>query len=218
MITSSGIGRLISDPLSILYMLPGILIGMTVHEWAHAFAAYKLGDPTARNLGRLTLNPFAHIDLFGFLCLLFMGFGWAKPVPVNPNNFRNYKRDDILVSLAGIAMNLITAFVFTFVLYIGFFKWGLYSNTAFQSIVLSIVTINLSLAVFNLIPVYPLDGSHVLDSLLMRRFPKALMFLHQYGRYILIALLITGIVSSVLGVVVNALFRLFAGTAIAVLG
>ena len=218
MITSTGIGSFLSDPLSILYMLPGILIGMTVHEWAHAFVAYKLGDPTARNLGRLTLNPFAHIDLFGFLCLLFMGFGWAKPVPVNPHNFSNYKRDDILVSLAGITMNLITAFVFTFVLYIGFFKWNMYSNTAFQSIILSIVTINLSLAVFNLIPVYPLDGSHVMDSLLMHRFPKAMMFLHQYGRYILIILLITGIVSGVLGTVVNALFRLFAGAALAVLG
>ncbi len=218
MITSSGIGRLLSDPLSILYMLPGVLIGMTVHEWAHAFVAYKLGDPTARNLGRLTLNPFAHIDLFGFLCLLIMGFGWAKPVPVNPNNFRHYKRDDILVSLAGITMNLITAFVFTFVLYIGFIRWNLYSNAAFQSIMLSIVTINLSLAVFNLIPVYPLDGSHVLDSLLMHRFPKVLYFLHQYGRYILIALLITGAVSAVLGTAVNALFRLFARAALAVLG
>ena len=218
MIASTGLGRLFSDPLSILYTLPGILIGLTVHEWAHAYVAYRLGDPTARNLGRMTMNPFAHVDLFGFLCLLLMGFGWAKPVPVNPNNFKHYKRDDILVSLAGITMNLITALVFTFVLYIGFFRWNMYTNTAFRSIILSIVTINLSLAVFNLIPVYPLDGSHVLDSLLMHRFPKALMFLHQYGRIILIVLLITGIVSSVLGVAVNALYRLFAGAAIAVLG
>ena len=73
---------LVNNPMSILYALPGILIGMTVHEWAHAFAAYKLGDPTAKNLGRMTLNPFAHVDLYGFLCLLLLGFGWARPVPV----------------------------------------------------------------------------------------------------------------------------------------
>ena len=77
------LSSILQDPLSLLYTLPAIIIGLTVHEWAHAFAADKLGDPTAKNLGRMTLNPFAHIDLFGFLCLLVVGFGWAKPVPVN---------------------------------------------------------------------------------------------------------------------------------------
>lgn len=105
------LSSILQDPLSLLYTLPAIIIGLTVHEWAHAFAADKLGDPTAKNLGRMTLNPFAHIDLFGFLCLLVVGFGWAKPVPVNPRNFKNYRRDDIIVSLAGIAMNLVVAFL-----------------------------------------------------------------------------------------------------------
>ena len=113
------LSSILQDPLSLLYTLPAIIIGLTVHEWAHAFAADKLGDPTAKNLGRMTLNPFAHIDLFGFLCLLVVGFGWAKPVPVNPRNFKNYRRDDIIVSLAGIAMNLVVAFFATILFYFG---------------------------------------------------------------------------------------------------
>ena len=106
-------------------VLPAILIGLTVHEWAHAYAAYRLGDPTARNLGRMTLNPLAHVDLFGFLMLLLVGFGWAKPVPVNPRNFKNYRRDDIIVSLAGIFTNVVIAFLFSFVYVAGILKWGL---------------------------------------------------------------------------------------------
>lgn len=211
------LSSILQDPLSLLYTLPAIIIGLTVHEWAHAFAADKLGDPTAKNLGRMTLNPFAHIDLFGFLCLLVVGFGWAKPVPVNPRNFRNYRRDDIIVSLAGIAMNLVVAFFATILFYFGVYRWNLGSNEAFYTIFLSIVTINLSLAVFNLLPIYPLDGSHVFESLFMRYIPKFFMFLRQYGQYILIALLVSGLVSTVLGTVVGWLFEGFSSVAIAIL-
>lgn len=211
------LSSILQDPLSLLYTLPAIIIGLTVHEWAHAFAADKLGDPTAKNLGRMTLNPFAHIDLFGFLCLLVVGFGWAKPVPVNPRNFKNYRRDDIIVSLAGIAMNLVVAFFATFLFYFGVYRWNLGSNEAFYTIFLSIVTINLSLAVFNLLPIYPLDGSHVFESLFMRYIPKFFMFLRQYGQYILIALLVSGLVSTVLGTVVSWLFEGFSSVAIAIL-
>ena len=202
------LSSILQDPLSLLYTLPAIIIGLTVHEWAHAFAADKLGDPTAKNLGRMTLNPFAHIDLFGFLCLLVVGFGWAKPVPVNPRNFKNYRRDDIIVSLAGIA---------TILFYFGVYRWNLGSNEAFYTIFLSIVTINLSLAVFNLLPIYPLDGSHVFESLFMRYIPRFFMFLRQYGQYILIALLVSGLVSTVLGTVVGWLFEGFSSVAIAIL-
>ncbi len=194
---------LFQNPLQLLYILPAIIIGMTVHEWAHAFAAYKLGDPTAKNLGRMTLNPIAHFDLFGFLCLLLVGFGWAKPVPVNSRNFKHFKRDDIIVSLAGITMNLIVAFLFSFVYVLGFTKWGLGTNEAFVSIFGSILSINLALAMFNLIPIYPLDGSHVLESLLVRRFPRFFMFMRQYGQIILIILLITGGATSVLSFLVS---------------
>lgn len=204
----SRITQLFTDPLQILYALPGILIGLTVHEWAHAYVAYRLGDPTAKNLGRMTLNPIAHFDIVGILCLLIVGFGWAKPVPVNPRNFKNYKRDDILVSLAGVTMNLVTAFVFTLVLYAGYaLRPRLAMNGAFNSILGGIISINLSLMLFNLIPIYPLDGSHVLECLLMRRFPRFFLFMRQYGQWILIALLLTGAVSTVLGVGVNAIFR-----------
>ena len=211
------LSSILQDPLSLLYTLPAIIIGLTVHEWAHAFAADKLGDPTAKNLGRMMLNPFAHIDLFGFLCLLVVGFGWAKPVPVNPRNFKNYRRDDIIVSLAGIAMNLVVAFFATILFYFGVYRWNLGSNEAFYTIFLSIVTINLSLAVFNLLPIYPLDGSHVFESLFMRYIPKFFMFLRQYGQYILIALLVSGLVSTVLGTVVSWLFEGFSSVAIAIL-
>ena len=209
--------QLFTNPMQFLYMLPGVLIGITVHEWAHAFAAYKLGDPTAKNLGRMTLNPIAHIDIFGFLCLLLVGFGWAKPVPVNPRNFSNYKRDDIIVSLAGIATNLLVAFLFTFVFYAGVVKGNLGGNEAFVAIFTGIVTINLALMVFNLLPIYPLDGSHVLECLLGHRFPRFFMFLRQYGQWILILLLITGAFSGFLSLVVNGVWSAFSRIALFVL-
>ncbi len=202
--------------MQLVYTLPAILIGLTVHEWAHAFAAYKLGDPTAKNLGRMTLNPLAHVDLFGFLMLIAVGFGWAKPVPVNSRNFKNFRRDDIIVSLAGITANLVVAFLVTVLYYFGVFKGGLYGNEAFTSIFTSIIVINLSLAVFNLIPIYPLDGSHVAESLLARRFPRVFLFLHNYGSYILIVLLVTGLVSTVLGAAVSFIFRGFSAAALAI--
>ncbi len=205
---------MIQNPLQVLYTLPAIIIGLTVHEWAHAYAAYRLGDPTARNLGRMTLNPLAHFDVFGFLCLLLVGFGWAKPVPINPRNFKHYRRDDIIVSLAGITMNLIVAFFFTFIYVAGVLKWGLSDNEAFTSIFLYIVVINLSLMLFNLIPIYPLDGSHVLESLLVRKIPRFFMFMRRYGQFILIALLITGVFGNALSYLVSGITSGFVSIAV----
>lgn len=213
----SRITQIFTDPLQILYVLPGVIIGLTVHEWAHAFAAYKLGDPTAKNLGRMTLNPVAHVDIFGFLCLLLVGFGWAKPVPINPRNFKNYRRDEIIVSLAGITMNLLMAFVFTFVFYAGVLLLDLGGNEAFIRIFTGIVIINLSLMVFNLLPIYPLDGSHVLECLLGHRFPRFFVFLRQYGQWILIILLVTGVFGGLLSWIVSAIWSGFSKLALAVL-
>ena len=185
---------LLSQPLTLLYMLPAILLGLTLHEWGHAFAAYKLGDPTARNLGRLSLNPLDHVDPIGLICLFLLGFGWAKPVPVNPRNFSKPRRDELIVSLAGIAMNLAEVIVFSLILVL-FLRWKpvLWTNEAFKQILLYIITVNTSLAVFNLIPIPPLDGSHVLECVLGRHLSYNIrVFTYKYGRFILLALLYLG--------------------------
>ncbi len=210
----SRLAQLFQNPLQFLYVLPAILIGLTVHEWAHAYAANRLGDPTAKNLGRMTLNPLAHIDPIGFAMLLLVGFGWAKPVPVTPRNFKNYRRDDIIVSLAGIVTNLVVAFLFSFVYVAGILKWGLATNEAFMSIIGSIITINLTLAVFNLIPIYPLDGSHVAESLLMHKIPRVFMFLRQYGQIILLGLIISGATSFILGYLISGISSGFFSVAV----
>ncbi|MBR4768122.1 MAG: site-2 protease family protein, partial [Lachnospiraceae bacterium] len=196
------------DPTSLLYRLPAILIGLTVHEWAHAFAAWKLGDPTAKDMGRMTMNPLAHLDPVGLLSLILLGFGWAKPVPVNPRRYRKFRRDDIIVSLAGIMMNLLTAFAALLILYILLrFVPSLRINEAFLTIMGSVIGINLSLAVFNLIPLPPLDGSHVAENLFGHMIPRFFFFLRKYGNYILLALLLTGVLTPALSKTVQWLYN-----------
>lgn len=187
-----------------LYVIPGVIIALSFHEWGHAFAAYKMGDPTARNLGRLTLNPLAHIDPMGFLMMVIVGFGWAKPVPVNPNNYRNYKKGELVVSLAGVTMNLILAIigalVFTLLLKlgnVGTLRMSSSFLTAMQ-ILGSFIFLNLCLLVFNLLPVFPLDGFHVAEVLFSKTLgAKPFIFLKRYGQYILIAILLFGRFSTV---------------------
>lgn len=184
--------------IAILYVLPAVVVGLSFHEWAHAFAALKMGDPTARNLGRLTVNPLAHIDPMGFLMMLLVGFGWAKPVPVNPRNYRNYRTGEIVVSLAGVTMNLIIAVISAFVYgLINKLTSGTIDRSGSIGILLIVINyfiiVNLSLMVFNLIPIYPLDGYHVFEVLLIKRLgPKPFTFLRRYGRYILIGVLLLG--------------------------
>lgn len=192
--------------LSLLYALPAILFCLSVHEFAHGYVAYKLGDTTARNYGRLTINPVKHIDPIGFIALLFAGFGWANPVPVNMRNLKNPKRDMALVALAGPLSNLVCAFVFGFVyifayrLYFGQMFTAEFSEkaatlwVAILNILGSFVYINIGLAIFNLIPIPPLDGSRLVDSLLPA---KAYFVYHKYEKYmslILIALLLLGVI------------------------
>lgn len=199
-------GGLLNDPqgflLHTLYSLPAILISLSFHEWAHAYAAYKLGDPTARNLGRMTVNPMRHIDPIGLLMLLVVRFGWAKPVPINPRNFSKPRRDDTIVSLAGVTANLGLAIVSMLAIHL----FGLVgaTNSAIANVLYYFLIINLGLMVFNLVPIPPLDGSHVLENLLIRHVgPKPFFFLHRYGNMILLALLLTGILSGLLGTLIS---------------
>jgi Zn-dependent protease len=203
-----GIWNLWRDPASFLIQallsLPAILIALSFHEWAHAFAAYKLGDPTARNLGRMTVNPLKHIDLIGFILLIIARFGWAKPVPINPRNFSHPKRDMIIVSLAGIITNFILALIALLVVFV--LELVGMENSIVSSILSNVFFLNLSLMVFNIIPIPPLDGYRVLETLLIRHVgAKPFFYLQRYGSIVLLVLLITGVLSGVLSTVVSAI-------------
>lgn len=167
-----------------------VIAALTFHEFAHAFAANKLGDNTAKVAGRLTLNPMAHFDKLGLVCFLLLGFGWAKPVPVNSFNFKNIKRDNFLVSISGILVNLLLAFVFcpialllksyvsTSILVFVFYALAIYM---FQT--------NLVFMVFNLLPIYPLDGFNAIASQLKYTNPFVL-FMQKYGSLVLFTVIL----------------------------
>jgi len=155
----------------IIYALPGVIVAMTFHEFAHAWMATKLGDDTPRLQGRLNLNPMSHIDPVGIICLALLGFGWGKPVLINSRNFDgkySLSKAEAMVAAAGPVMNFIIAFIFLIIY--GIFGLKVTTVTAttrvISSIIVSIVTVNIGLGVFNLIPIYPLDGSKILNNFL----------------------------------------------------
>ncbi|MBO4401273.1 MAG: site-2 protease family protein [Selenomonadaceae bacterium] len=174
--------------------LPGIIIAMVIHEWAHARVAYALGDYTPKLMGRLTLNPAAHVDLVGLLMLFFVHFGWAKPVQINLNNFANPRRADILVSLAGPGANFLTAFV-TLMVMVALLKFGFPMSEGMQAVLSTIMIININFGIFNLIPIPPLDGFHVLRNVLPYEIADKLEALERYSFLILIVILMTPIIS-----------------------
>ena len=172
-------------------MLPGILIGLTVHEYCHALCAWKLGDSTAHEQGRVTLNPLKHIDLIGFLFIIILGFGWAKPVEFSPGNLRNFRRDKAVIAAAGPLSNFILGIIFIFCIKamipnisgFGFFQENLFN------IIFYAASINFGLFIFNLIPIPPLDGSHIIFSCL-NLHPDAEDRIRRFGMPLLIVILI----------------------------
>ena len=183
--------------MHIIAGLPGLLIAMVIHEYAHAQVAVWLGDFTPRLMGRLTLNPKAHVDPIGMLMLFLVHFGWAKPVMINPRNFKNPKRDDILVSLTGPAANFITAFLALLALLL-YSRMGGDMTAGVYLVFQMIIEYNIGFGIFNLIPLPPLDGSHVLMQLLPRDMAYKLAGLERYSFLILIVLLMTPVLSMIL--------------------
>ncbi len=192
--------------------IPVLLFAITIHEYAHGWVAYRLGDPTAKQMGRLSFNPITHIDPLGAICLFLLNFGWAKPVPVDMRYFRNLRRDSILVSLAGPAANLCAALAAGILIRLFPFQSQLYQMT-----VVYLLIMNIGLGLFNLIPLPPLDGSHVLENLLS---PSAAMKYDRFKRYgpmILIGVILldnfahTGIINLILLHPMRTLAHIFSG-------
>lgn len=186
----------------LLYRIPALLIALTFHEYAHARMAYAWGDATAKNAGRMTLNPISHLDPLGTLMVMLVGFGWARPVPINPFHFRHREKGLFWVSLAGPGTNLLLAFAAALVLFLttgnlpSLYRWA--APGILEGILIWIVFINVFLAIFNFVPLPPLDGSKIVRSLLPRAYAHYYQSFEAYGPFLLILLLVLGLLPRVL--------------------
>lgn len=200
-----------TPPEVLLLLVPVLLFSLCFHEFAHAWVAYRLGDPTAKHSGRLTLSPLAHLDPMGSLMILFVGFGWARPVPVDSRYFQNPRKDMMKVAFAGPAANLILAFIGGTIIRTQFLE-----GTFILMLVL-FTQINIMLAVFNMIPIPPLDGSQIFSGLMIQKNPDLVMKLQMYGPQILFGLILIGYLTQlspiwwVMSPFVNFFLFLFAG-------
>ena len=198
-------------PEVLVLLIPVLLFALVFHEFSHAWIAYKLGDPTARYAGRLTLNPIAHLDPVGGLMILFVGFGWAKPVPVDPTYLKKPREDMMKIAFAGPASNLLLAFIAGTIL-----RFGIGQGSIAMMLIL-FTQINIMLAVFNMIPVSPLDGSQIFSGLLIRTNPDLVRNLQIYGPQILLGAILIGYftpispISWIMRPFVNFFLFLFAG-------
>lgn len=199
--------------MDMLMLIPAILIGFSFHEYAHALVAFKMGDPTPKMQGRVTINPLAHVDWLGFAALLFCGFGWGRPVEINPANFRNRRKGELLVSLAGVTMNLIIAIVFAVIAKILVMTLGLAFlsgslGSSLWMMIMYIIQINLVLMIFNLIPCPPLDGFTVVSEIFNIKTTNWYWTVYRYGDWILVALIIFGVTGMIISPAVSFLFSL----------
>jgi Zn-dependent protease len=192
--------------LQIIILAPPILLALTVHEFAHGYVAYRFGDPTARDQGRLTLNPLKHLDPFGTIAFFIIHIGWAKPVPVNPGYFKNPRKDMLWVALAGPAVNLVLAVASAICVKI---IWFIASSIPYSSmaeaiivplneVLMASVWINLVLCIFNFIPIPPLDGSKILMGDLPPDMARSYASVERYGFVIILVLAFTGILSKMI--------------------
>ena len=198
------------DPQIIVLLIPALVFSLSFHEFAHAWMAYRLGDSTAARMGRLTLNPMSHLDPIGSLALLLMGFGWAKPVPVDPRYLKNPRKDMVKVAAAGPISNIILAIIAALVLRL-LFDSDFLSNSV-KTFFIIFMQINITLAVFNLLPVPPLDGSQILSPFLEKQFgPDIVWKMQAYGPRVLFFIILFSMITDIhiFSFVINPIFNLF---------
>lgn len=185
-----------------ILFLPAIIIGLSFHEFAHAIAADRCGDDTPRLQGRVTINPAAHIDPMGFIALLFIHFGWGRPVEINPRNFKKVRRDEIIVGLAGVTMNLALAVVFGGIIKLVSVIWPDFFMAEFGGrvgyMLMQIVWVNLMLMLFNLLPIPPLDGFNVVSQIFKFRYKSIYYTLYDHSMLILMALIVFNVPGRIL--------------------
>ena len=196
-----------------ILLLPGIVIGLSFHEFGHAAVAYKLGDNTPKLQGRVTLNPMAHIDWMGLAALFFCGFGWGQPVQINPFNFKHRRRDELFVALAGVVMNLLLAAAFVVIAKIVVMagsNWIMNTTLGMGvwQIILYAIQINLVLMLFNLIPCPPLDGINIIANIVGFAGSETYWRIYRYGSWILVLIIITGITGMVISPCVQFLMNI----------
>ena len=198
-----------------LLLLPGIIIGLSLHEFGHAVVAYKLGDNTPKLQGRVTINPMAHIDWMGLAALFFCGFGWGQPVQINPYNFKHRRRDELFVSLAGVVMNLLVAAFFVIIAKVFVIATGGALNTTLTEgiwwIIYYAIQINFVLMIFNLIPCPPLDGFNIIAQIVGFGNTETYWRIYNYGSWLLIIIIVLGIAGMIISPCVSFLMNIVWG-------
>lgn len=194
-------------------ILPGIIIGISFHEFAHAYSSYKLGDPTPKNQDRLTLNPLSHFSGLGFICLMLLGFGWGRPVQINPIYYKKKRRDEFIVSIAGVTTNLLIAVIFSliwnFTISNSYFAGNMSTGMEIASdLIINVIAINIILMAFNLIPCPPLDGFNAITQIFnLQKYDWWFKF-YNYGQWILVFLIAFNIQSFFVSPIYNAAMHL----------